>query len=66
VLKSPRGEVEEFILFAGGLAHDGSNRPFLIAACIDCGKKAKNLCGSCMSVGFCNEHIDHEHRDQCE
>jgi hypothetical protein len=57
VLKSPRGDVEEFILFAGGLAHDGSNRPFLIAACIDCGEKASHLCQSCMSVGFCNEHV---------
>jgi hypothetical protein len=65
VLKSPRGDVEEFILFAGGLAHDGSNKPFLIAACIDCGEKASHLCQSCMSVAFCNEHIEHEHRDEC-
>jgi hypothetical protein len=56
VLKSPKGEVEEFILFAGRLAHEGSNRLFLIETCIDCGKNASNLCGNYFNVGFCQAH----------
>jgi hypothetical protein len=62
VLKSPRGEVEEFILFSGDL--EVSNKPF-IAACIDCGERATHLCKKCVNVGFCLKHTNHQHPKNC-
>jgi hypothetical protein len=66
VLKSPKGEIEEFILFSGGLAQDGSNnKPFFIAACLDCGERATHLCKNCVNVGFCLKHTNHKHPNNC-
>jgi hypothetical protein len=60
-------QVEELVLFAGGLRGDGgSARPFLAAACIECGIAASHLCENCMNVGFCHEHGEtHQHREAC-
>ncbi len=60
-------QVEELILFAGGLQGDqGSARPFLIASCLECGTVASHLCENCLNVGFCQAHGEtHEHREAC-
>ena len=33
-----------------------SSSPSKIMSCIDCGEKAKYLCGKCLEVGFCEKH----------
>jgi hypothetical protein len=68
VLRNSRtGEDEEHLLFAGGLQSDTSTRPFLVASCIECGTRAKQLCGNCLNVGFCLVHgEDHEHSYECK
>jgi hypothetical protein len=68
VLRNSRtGEDEEHLLFAGGLQSDASMRPFLVASCIECGTRAKQLCGNCLNVGFCLVHgEDHEHAYECK
>jgi hypothetical protein len=68
-LRNPRTTmVEEFLLFAGGLANDGvTPKSFLVAACVECGVKAAHLCKSCLTVGFCSTHAEtHEHVDVCD
>jgi len=63
VLRNPRTHLlEEFFLFAGG-GGDSLPRPFLVAACIDCGTHATFLCGSCLDTAFCD---DHAQRPSCK
>jgi hypothetical protein len=69
VLRPPQGEeLQEYVLFAGGIVRDGSaaTKLELVASCIECGQVASHVCGGCENVGFCEEHGEHEHRDTCQ
>lgn len=69
VLRAPHQEEQpqEYVLLAGGAVRDGSaaTKLSLVASCIDCGTMANHLCGGCENVGFCEDHVEHEHRDTC-
>ncbi len=66
-LKVPQQEqVEDYVLIATGGNKAPEKKQELIPSCIHCGDVASHLCGGCENVGFCEEHVEHEHRDTCK
>ena len=57
------GQVEEYVLFAPAKSDEAKLQ--LVATCIQCGTKASHVCGGRENAGFCEEHGEHEHRDNC-
>ena len=49
--------IEDHFVFVGGAVAPYNLQPFLMAACVECGAKATHLCGHCLDVGYCLEHI---------
>ena len=57
VLRNPVTRLlEDYFLFSGNVDNT-TIKPFLVAACIECGSRATHLCRSCLDVAYCGDHI---------